>query len=393
MKILQVTNFFKPSWESGGPARVAYEISKKLVERGHEVTVYTTDGFKSRLNVEKNKPVWVDGIKTRYFRNLSSYLASEIVLPIPYYLPIVARREIKDFDVIHIHEHRMVLAVVTCHYAKKYGVPYIIQAHGSVLPPPPLFEKQKLKKIFDLLFGYSILNEASKLIALTKTEAEQYKKMSVDEDKIAIMPNGIDLSGYDNLPEKGEFRREYLIRYNEKMILYVGRLHKTKSICLLVKAFSGVLKKADNIRLVLVGSDGGYRSTLEELIKTLKVNDKVVFTGFVSNYEMMTALVDADVFVTPSFSGFPLTFLEACACGTPIITTNKGDELDWIHDKVGYVVEYDERQLRDAIIKILSDEGVRKKFGEEGKRLVSKKFNWSKIVEEIETVYENAAKE
>lgn len=45
MKILHVTNFFKPSWESGGPARVVYEISKKLVEMGHEVTVYTTDGF------------------------------------------------------------------------------------------------------------------------------------------------------------------------------------------------------------------------------------------------------------------------------------------------------------------------------------------------------------
>ena len=53
MKVLQVTNFFKPSWESGGPARVAYGLSKKLIERGHEVTVYTTDGFKLRLNVEK----------------------------------------------------------------------------------------------------------------------------------------------------------------------------------------------------------------------------------------------------------------------------------------------------------------------------------------------------
>ena len=53
MKILQVTNFFKPSWESGGPARVAYEISKKLVERGHEVTVYATVRYKLKLNVEK----------------------------------------------------------------------------------------------------------------------------------------------------------------------------------------------------------------------------------------------------------------------------------------------------------------------------------------------------
>ena len=68
MRILQVTNFFKPSWEAGGPARVAYDISKKLVDNGHKVTVYTTDGYKSRLDVEKNVPLNIDGIKTYYFR-------------------------------------------------------------------------------------------------------------------------------------------------------------------------------------------------------------------------------------------------------------------------------------------------------------------------------------
>ena len=72
MRILYVSSFFKPSWESGGITRASYEIAKKLVERGHEVTVYTTDGFKSRLPVETNKPVYVDGIRVYYFKNLSS---------------------------------------------------------------------------------------------------------------------------------------------------------------------------------------------------------------------------------------------------------------------------------------------------------------------------------
>jgi glycosyltransferase involved in cell wall biosynthesis len=389
VKILQVTNFFKPSWESGGPARVVYEISKKLVERGHEVTVYTTDGFKSRLNVEKNKPVDVDGIKTYYFRNLSSYLAREMVLPIPYYLLIVARKEMSDFEIIHIHEHRILLAAIVYHYARKYGIPYVLQAHGSVLP---LFQKQRLKRIFDLFFGYKILRDASKVIAVTKTEAEQYKKMGVDEDKVEIVPNGINLSEYINLPMKGEFKKKYAIRDNEKIILYLGRIHRTKGIDLLVKAFAETSKEIDNIRLVLVGPDDGYRSALEELIQKLKVDDKVLFTGFVSSDEKMAALVDADVFVTPSFLGFPVTFLEACACSTPIITTNKGDELDWIHDKVGYVVEYDENQLRDAIFKVLSDEGLRKGFGEKGRRLVREEFGWSRVVEKIEWIYEEVIK-
>ena len=384
MKILQVTNFFKPSWESGGPARVVYEISKKLVERGHDVTVYTTDGYKSRLDVKKNKPVNVNGIKTYYFRNLSSYLTRELVLMIPYYLPIVARREIRDFDVIHIHEHRTVLAVIVRHYAKKYGIPYILQVHGSVLP---LLQKQGLKKIFDLSFGYTILKDTSKVIALTETEAEQYMKMGVNENKIEIVPNGINLFEYGNLPKRGEFRRKYLIKDEEKIVLFVGRLHKTKGLELLVTTFADLSKELNDIKLVLLGPDDGYQSTLERIIQELKIDTKVVFTGFVANDEKMAAFVDADVFVTPSFLGFPVTFLEACACGTPIITTNNGDKLDWIHEKVGYVVEYNKDQLQDAIIKILSDKELRRRFGERGRKLVEEQFNWDIVARKMERLY------
>ncbi|MCK4731120.1 MAG: glycosyltransferase family 4 protein, partial [Methanophagales archaeon] len=133
--------------------------------------------------------------------------------------------------------------------------------------------------------------------------------------------------------------------------------------------------------------DDGYQSALKGLIQELKMGDKVLFTGFVSNDEKMAVFVDADVFVTPRYSGFPVTFLEACACGTPIITTNNGDKLDWIHERVGYVVEYDKDQLRDAIFKVLSDEGLRSRFGERGRRLTRKEFNWNRIVKKIEDIY------
>ena len=388
MKILQVTNFFKPSWESGGPARVAYEVSKELIERGHEVTVYTTDGYTSRLSVKKNKPVDVDGIKTYYFRNLSSYLAREIVLPIPYFLPIVARKEIWDFDVIHIHEHRTVVAAIVRHYAKNYGIPYIIQTHGSVLP---LFQKQGLKKIFDLSFGYRILSGASKVIALTKTEAEQYKKMGVDADKIEIVPNGIDLSEYDNLPERGEFRKKCTIREDEKLILYLGRIHKIKGIDLLVEAFADLVKELDNVRLVIVGPDDGFLSTLKRQIEDLKIGDKILFTGPLYERDKLKAYVDADVYVLPSvYETFPVTVLETWASGTPVIITDRCGIADFV-EKVGYVVEYNKDQLRDAMFKILRDEGLRKRFGEEGKRLVKEEFEWDKTVKKLERIYEAIA--
>ena len=103
MKILQVVSFFKPSWEAGGIARVCYEISKKLADKGHEVTIYTTDGFKSRLKVKKNQPVNVENMNVYYLRNLSNFLAKRN-LCIPYLLPYLSKRDLRQFDVIHVRE-------------------------------------------------------------------------------------------------------------------------------------------------------------------------------------------------------------------------------------------------------------------------------------------------
>ena len=385
MKILMVTGTFPPR-RFGGVTAVSYILAKRLVKKGHEVSVYTTDVGNdrySRLNVQETKII--DGIYVHYFRNINNSLAfiHRLFLPVGMFSAI--RKDITNFDIIHTHVFRGVQEVLIHHYAKKYNIPYVIQAHGSL---PRSFQKQRLKNIFDLFFGYKILRDASKVIALTETEAEQYKKMGVSEDKIEIVPNGIDLSGYENLPKRGEFRRKYSIRADEKVILYLGRIHRTKGIDLLVKAFAETSKEIDNTRLVLVGPDDGYQLALEELAQSLKVNNNVLFTGFVTNDEKMAAFVDADVFVTPRFSGFPLTFLEACACGTPIITTNNGDELEWIHDKVGYVVEYDKDQLGAAMFEILSDEGLRRGFGEEGRRLVMEEFGWDIVVRKVERVYE-----
>jgi len=388
MKILQVTNFFKPSWESGGPARVVYELSKKLTELGHEVTVYTTDGFKSRLDVEKNTLVYVDGIRVYYFRSISNYISKNMNFPIPYYLPVVARREIMDFDIIHIHEHRTLLSIVVNYYARKYKIPYVLQAHGSVLP---FFQKQRLKRIFDLFAGNRILKDASLVIALNRREAEQYKKMNMDVNKIKIVPNGIELSEFDNLPMGGEFRRRYLIGDNEKIILYLGRIHRIKGIDLLVEAFADLANEFDDVRLVIVGPDDGFLPTLKKQIRSLNMNDKILLTGAIYEKDRLRVYADADVFVLPSiYETFPVTVFEASACGVPVVVTVNCGVAEFIDGMAGYVVGYDKYQLRDAIFKILTDNGLRKRFEEGGKMLV-RKFDIDNIVKKIENIYNEYA--
>lgn len=385
MKILQVTNFFKPSWESGGPARSVYEISKKLVENGQEVTVYTTDGFKSRLDVETNKPVVVDGIRTYYFRNLSSFLTKKTNFPIPYYLPLIVRKEIKNFDIIHINEHRTSLAIVVHYYAKKYGIPYILQPRGSV----PTTRKSKQKKIFDLFFGQSIIKDARKIIATSVFESCQYNKyFKLIEGKIVHIPNGINLEMYQSLPEKGHFKEKHSIDSNTKIILFLGRIHEIKGMDILIEAFSELKTILDNIILVIAGPDDGYLDESKLIVNNLNMTKDVMFTGPIYEQDKLEAYVDADVFVLPSkYESFGNVALEACACATPVIVTNNCGISEWIDDEVGCVIEYDKDQLRDSIFKIFTDEELKRRFGEKGMALVREKFGWEPIVKMMEDVY------
>ncbi|WP_407356575.1 glycosyltransferase [Methanolobus sp. WCC5] len=390
MKILQVTNFFKPSWEAGGPVRATYELSKSLIEKGNEVTVYTTDGFKYRLDVEKNKPVSVDGINTYYFRNVSLYLSKKMNLPLPYFAPIVIKKDIKKFDVIHIHEYRTFLAVVIHYYAKKNNIPYILQPRGSL----PLLGKEKQKKVFDSLFGRSIIDDAKMIIASSEHESYHYLKSfpNLNPEKVVHIPNGIDVKCYQNLPRKGTFRSKFMIDRNDKVVLFLGRIHEIKGLELLVGSFSNLISIFENTKLVIAGPDDGYLAKLEGFVEELNISDNVIFTGPLYEQDKIEALVDADVFVLPSkYESFGNVVFEACACGTPVIVTDRCGVSKYMNNDLGYVIEYDKYKLSDALFDVLSNSKFQHKPDFSSNGIMNFQYSWESISSKMIHVYSKLA--
>lgn len=384
MNILQVVPYFVPAWNYGGPLQVAYGLSKELVKRGHKITVYTTDAFNATSRVKDKKEV-IDGVEIKRFKNLSNALAFKYNVSLPLGMFPELRRTLSSFDIVHLHEYRTILNIAVHHYAKKYGIPYVLQAHGSV---PRRLTKQNLKKLYDNLWGYRILKDATKVIALTQIEAEQYKSMGIMKDKIEIVPNGVDLSGFRELPKRGEFRRKYSIGENEKIILFLGRIHIIKGLELLVKAYAQLLKVLAKVKLVIAGPYDRYLLQLEQLIADLKIGNEVIFIGPLFGDDKLQAYVDADVYVLPSASeGFPITVFESCACGTPVIITDRCNIGDIVASQAGIVIPYDEGQLTEALLSMLSDDKMRQYFGNKGKLLVRDKFNWENIAEQVEKIY------
>ncbi|MDO9044009.1 MAG: glycosyltransferase [Methanobacteriaceae archaeon] len=396
MKILHVTPFFKPSWEAGGPPRSVYETARRQVTGGHEVTVFTTDGFKKRLNVEKNVPVDVEGIETYYFRNLSMFLAGGLNFPVPYYMPLVVRKKLKEFDIIHIHEHRTFLAAIIHRYAKKYDIPYIIQPRGSA----PTMIKSRQKEIFDKLLGKSIIYDACKIIASSHSEASQYRDvfMNLDLDSVVQIPNGIDLKIYQKLPFPGTFREKMGIKEDEKIILYLSRLHERKGIGLLLKSFKSLIDKIDKIgllKLVIAGPDDHYLDKINHMVQELGIENSVIIPGPLYENDKLESYVDADVFVLPSrdrYESFGNVVVEAMACNTPVVVTKYCGISEWVSPNEGQVIDYQEDQLEKALMDILQNDLKRDSMAQKAREVALNTFDWETVVKDTQEVYEKCIK-
>ncbi|KKG17794.1 hypothetical protein EO98_11700 [Methanosarcina sp. 2.H.T.1A.6] len=388
MKILQVIASFPPAFAYGGPAGVVYEISKELVKRGHEVTVYTTDVLdqNSRYKFENN-PMWLDGIEVYHFKNISYSLVANFHMTCAFGIALELRNNIKKFDVIHCHEYRAIEAIFTNYYAKKYNIPFILQPRGTM----PTLKKSRQKKIFDTFFGHNIIKNSNKIIASSKTESDQYSSVcpEINEGKIIHIPNGINLDIYQNLPKKGSFRNKYSISENDKVILFLSRLHERKGADILIESFSDLQKEIENVKLVIAGPDDGFLNELKSIVRTLEIEKDVIFTGPLYETNKLEAYVDADVFVLPSkdrYESFGNVVLEAFACRTPVIVTSVCGVTEWI-ENVGYTVDCDISQIKDAMFQILTDEMLNKKLRTNGNSLVTNKFSWDSITTKIEETY------
>lgn len=386
MKILQMIPAFYPALAYGGTVKVAYDLSKELARRGHEVTVYTSDSL-DKYSRQKDRFVEMNGIQVYYFRNLSNTLAWHRLVFTPGML-LQLGKEAKNFDIVHLHGFRNFPNIVAHHYAMKFHIPYVFQAHGDLLP---LFAKRKLKRVYDVLFGHKILRDAAKVIPMTKLEIDEYKNMGTDEDKITLIPPPYEVNSFAHLPAFGQFRERFGIK-EKHIILSLARIHKIKGIDFLVESFYELAQERDDVALVIAGPDDGHQSALESLIQKLDLSTRVLFTGLLGGQDKLSALVDATMLVQTSiFERAPGSPFEAILCNTPIIVTRDtgcGEivaELD-----AGYLVRYgNANELRDLMQRILDDPAEARDKAQKGKQYILENLSWQIIIKEYERLYQS----
>jgi glycosyltransferase involved in cell wall biosynthesis len=385
LKILQVVPYFYPAWAYGGIPRVASELSRELVRKGHDVTVYTTDVLdRDSRCAQDGKEASFDGAKVFYFKNLSNRLAYDYQLFLPIGLKGFVQKTVSDFDIIHLHGHRHLLNNIVHRYALKFRKPYVLSAHGTVLR----IERRFLAKaIFDRLFATRILRDGAHFVAVSGNEVKQYEQMGVERERVTVIYNGIDLDGFKKLPENGTFRKRYNLT-GKRVVLYLGKITPRKGLDFLVRAFS--MLKRDDCVLVVAGNDMGFKKRVLEIVEELALGGRVIFTGLLVGEEKLAAYRDSDVVVYPAvYEIFGLVPFEAMMCGAPVVVTDDcgcGEIIG--REDIGYTVKYGDVQgLSDRIDEVLNSRDAAAEKVLRGKQFVEKNLNWELIGDKYVDVY------
>ena len=383
MKILQVFDFFSLH-HGGGTVALLYILARALAQRGHEVVIYTSDFELDQEYIDSLPEAKVYSFHS-WFNFLGVYLMPGMVTEV--------KGKLEEFDIIHLHCLRSFQNIVMHHYARKFGIPYVVDAHGSASRGTG--GKRGLKWLFDLAFGRGILRDASRAVAETKVGVEEYRKLGVRGEKIVIITPPFSVEEFAQLPSPGQFRCRYKIE-DKHVIMFFGRIHQIKGIDFLVESFYDLTRSRDDVILAIVGSDDGFKSDLEEQINRLALSNKVLFTGFLGGEEKLSALVDADVVVQTSRyeqgAGAPF---EAVLCGTPIIVTeHTGAGEDVKRLDAGHLVEFGNRkQLAEIMNKILEDPSEARDKAKRAAQYIKNNRSTDKIIGEYEILYQNCIDE
>jgi glycosyltransferase involved in cell wall biosynthesis len=382
LKILYLLQFFVPAWRFGGVVQLAYNIAKGMAQKGHKVTVYSTDAFEPGRRIEEKRDI-IDGIEVFYFKNINNYIASKYRIVQPKSLKRQLKKHLKDYDIIHILDIYSISTFWAYKQSKKWKVPLFLTTSG-VLSDYSQKTKSSMKKLFNIPLKKVLVN-AEAVIVQTETEKKDCQKFNIKN--INLIKPGINLSEFDILPPRNTFRKKYNLKPDDVCVLFLGRIEEVKGIRLLIDAMTEI--KNSKILLFIVGSENEFLNQLLKNIEDLDVRNKIIATGWVTEEEKFEAYMGADIYCLPSiYDCAPISILEACACGLPIITTTSNGLFEIAKEGAGLVINpNDSKSLREAILELASNENTRNKLGSKSREIIQEDYNWNDKLNELEQLY------
>lgn len=288
-------------------------------------------------------------------------------------LPLLYREVFRNVDVLKTNQMTGALSAVLTKlmYKKKL----VVRCGYELLKNELIKKTPKYKVTFVFLLEWFVYKNADFIIASTNLIKEfidnTFNRL---RREVRVIPNYIDVA---------KFRPDKTVYKEKGRVCYVGRLEKMpKNILNLIEAIS-VLP----LRLILIG-DGSQRGAIEKLVKENNI-DNIELLGSLSNNDLPRELNKSEIFILPSFfEGNPKALLEAMSCALPCIGTNVDGICDLIdHNANGYICETSVPALRNALVTVAGDEGLREKLAQNARQTILDKYSVDEILKRELDVY------
>lgn len=370
---------FRFAPHSGGAVIVATEIANNLAKLGHEVTVLTPDLPQSgqMYEPEMNSKVRVIRVETPSKTNLK-VAARRCKSNLEKMGKTLGKKEKFDFVLTIFHPFHLVPnAAISC--ANALGIPSIVKVDDAV------YEKssglKSLQRKIEKMISTKALSKASRILVSNAPSKEIMKSYyKVNEEKISIVPNGVDLSFFKTKQK------------DPNKVVFSGVMYHHRGLDVLLDAAPQIIKEVPETKLVLLG-DGPEMKKLKQIVKQENLDSNIEFKGWIDRKEIPEHLSSASIGIGPlkrttvTENALPIKILEYMASSLPIIAktgTLPEDVLQ--NDENGWFVE-NSSELSEKIIKLEKNPELVAKMGRKSLDMVQK-FSWEKIAKLILEIYD-----
>lgn len=314
-----------------------------------------------------------------------------------------------DADVVHCHTWYAHFAGIIAKLC--YGIPLVITTHS--LEPLRPWKREQLGRGYDASSWVekTAIEMADAIIAVSKeTKEDVLKFFDVEEDKVKVIYNGIDLQQYTPTEDTSTLR-EYGVDPAKPFVLFVGRITRQKGIIHLVNAIKYIDPDTQVVLCAGAPDTPEIAKEMEDSVKEVKKNrDNVIWISkMLEKEEVIQLYSHADVFCCPSiYEPFGIINIEAMACHTAVVASAVGGIKEVVlHGETGLLIPLEQqreapfepvdpdkfsRALAEGINKVIADPALKASMAQKGRKRVEEHFDWKAIARQVEQLYRSLVK-
>ncbi len=377
----------------GGWANNAMQLAKGLVKRGHEVLVLTSD-----INHAYREPFFMDSVEMHPLSIGGKYgsarSGAEFILKA---IPAIAKEhQRRKFDVLHLHSAYPPFGLISLLSRALVRMPKVFTLY-SPIQPKPLRDRKGIYPSLSSPFLSRPLLSGVKLIAISQNVKRSLIKTGFKEADITFLPPVIDTTQFNPKINRYRKREELKVAKETPLVLYCGNWAGWKGIDVLLEGMVHVLKDSPEVKLVTAWGEAYHwyderKAAIRQKIQDLHLGKNIIELGIIKDIENLMA--SCNVFMAPflntdGVADYPVSILEAMACGTPVVATKVGGIPEIInHEQNGLLVmPGNPDELAKAISYIFENRDKAQQMGKEGARFVQQNFSPDIIIEKLEKLY------